>query len=172
MTDLLAFSRDPVPVTLCGETFWLPWKPAAGWLLKVDHLDLLASLLATQEDRDRMAELTLFEPTGREQLRAESYRILGEQTGRKWWESVRLLGTSGSPEILGSLTLSSVDPWSVSVGQWCAAVYALCTRNQDQQGRLRFDFSLSIPPEGFEDEWDDGSDSPEETASAVAKLMG
>lgn len=119
-----------------------------------------------------MAMLIMQDRQAWDEMQAESRRILAEQTGRKWWEAGRLLATSEAPEVLGRMTLSGIDPWTVSVGQWCAAVYALCTQHQDQQGRLKFDFSLSIPPRGFEDEWDDGSDDSDQIEAAVARMMG
>lgn len=172
MTEFLALSRSPVPVTLCGETFYLPWRPAAEWAMVMDRYTMMAVLLAEQRDRDRIAELMLEQAGGWAEIEAESYRLIAEQTGRRWWEGLRLISTSNSTEGLGHLTLAGVDPWKVSLGQWCAATYALYTKNLDRQGRLRFDFSLSIPPEGFEDEWDDGSDDVEEIAAAVAGMMG
>jgi hypothetical protein len=172
-SDFAALSRDPFPVTLAGQTFLIPWRPAAEWAACLRRTELLAVLLAEEGDRDEMAQLALVSGETAQELTRESFRIIGEQTGRSmWWEGARLLATSGSPDILGRLTLAGVDPWRVSVGQWCAATYALCTQNADDKGRLRFDFSLSIPPQGFEDEWDDGGDDAEEISAAVAGMMG
>lgn len=170
--ELAALSRDPVPVNICGYEFLLPWQPAAVWAQLLDQTSVLAVRLADEEDRDRMAEAVLETPGGIDALHSESLRLLMEQTGRRWWEGARLLATSVAPDILGRLTLAGVDPWTVSVGQWCAATYALCTKDADEKGRLRFDFSLSIPPEGFEDEWDDGADDAEQIAASVAGMMG
>lgn len=172
MTDPSLLSRRPLPVTLAGETFLLPWRPAAEWADCLNRYTLLSVNLAEPKTRNRMAALLLDVPGTGEEIQRESYRLLSEQTGRKWWEALRLLANANSPEALGHLTLEGVDPWSVSVGQWCAATYVLYTRNQDMQGRLKFDFTLSIPPEGFDDEWDDGADDVEAIAAAVAGLMG
>jgi hypothetical protein len=171
-SDFAALSRAPLTVSVGGHTFTLPWQPAAEWALNLERLPVLVSRLAPQDVRDEMAQLLMTDPSAMDGLRAESYRILAEQTGRKWWEGGRLLATSGAPDILGRLTLAGVDPWSVSVGQWCAATYALCVKGADDKGRMKFDFSLSIPPEGFEDEWDDGADDAEQIAAAVSGLMG
>jgi hypothetical protein len=172
-SDFAALSREPVPVTLGGRRFLIPWRPAARWALLLKRPDLLAVRLAEPDDRDEMAQLALSSPDYVREVMSESLRILGEQSGRQfWWEGGRLIATSGAPDILGRLTLAGVDPWVVSVGQWCAATYALCTKDADDKGRLKFDFSLSIPPEGFEDQWDDGSDDPVQIAAAVERLMG
>ena len=82
------------------------------------------------------------------------------------------MSTSAGPDVLGRLVLANVDPWARSLGEWCAATYALCVKGCDEKGRMRFDFSLSVPPPGYEDEWDDGGDDPEAVQAAVAKMMG
>lgn len=169
-SESAALSRSPLPVNLGGHIVSLPWRPAAVWA--TSNLAVLAAQLAEPADRDRIAEWLLKEPDVAEAIQQESLRILGQQTGRKWWEGARLLATSTGPEILGHLTLAGVDPWAVSVGQWCAATYALCTKDANERGRLRFDFSLSIPPRGYEDEWDDGADDAGQIAAAVAGMMG
>lgn len=172
-SEFSALSRDPFPVTLAGVTFLIPWRPAAEWALLSQRMDLLAVRLADPADRDEMAQLAIASRDTAEEVTRESFRILGEQTGQSfWWAGARLIATSGSPETLGRLTLAGVDPWRVSVGQWCSATYALCTQNADEKSRLRFDFQLSIPPQGFEDEWDDDGDDADQIAAAVAGMMG
>lgn len=164
--------RDPLVVTVCGTRFFLPYQPAAVWTAAMACPEALASVLAGPEDRDRMADLVMDHPNGLADLKRESLRLLGDVTGRKWWEAARLLNTSVSPETLGRLVLAGVDAWSRSAGEWVAAVYALHVKGQDEKGRLRFDFSLSIPPADYEDEWDDGAVDPEATMAALAQMTG
>ena len=164
--------RDPLTVTVAGVRFLLPYRPAAVWTTAMACPEALASLLAEPADRDRMADLVLEHARGREDLKRESLRLLSEVTGRKWWEAARLLNTSVSPETLGRLVLSGVDAWSRSAGEWCAAVDALHVKGQDEKGRLRFDFSLSIPPPDYEDEWDDDGVDPEAAMAAIAQMTG
>lgn len=170
-SDFAALLRDPVTVTVAGTRILLPHQPAAVWAKGLERVGQLAASLAVPEDRERIAELILDHPEAVADLRSESLRILGEMSGRKWWEAGRLISTSVSPEVLGRLVLAGVDPWGRSVGEWCAAVYALCVKGQDEKGRIRFDFSLSIPPPDHEDEWDDGED-PEAVAAALAQMTG
>ena len=171
-SDFAAFSRAPLQVVIGGRQIFLPWRPAAEWALNLERLSILAARFAEPADRDWIAGRMVDDPEVGVQVRAESFRLLAEETGRKWWESGRLLATSGAPDVLGRLTLAGIDPWRVSLGQWCAATYVVCTEHADQKGRLKFDFSLAVPPPGFEDEWDDGADDEAEIAAAVAGLMG
>lgn len=171
-SEFAALLRRPLTVTVADTPFVLPWRPAAVWAEGVERLSLLAWTLAEPEDRERLADLVAEHPAAAADLKGESLRLLGEAAGRRWWEAQALLYTSAGPDLLGRLVLAGVDPWTRSVGEWCAATYALCVKGQDEKGRLRFDFQLSIPPAGYEDEWDDGGDDAADTEAAVMAMMG
>lgn len=170
-SEYALLSRGPLTVTVAGVRADIPYRPAAIWAGRLDKIHVLASVLADESGQESLADAVLTRAGAGTQLREESLRILSQATGRKWWEAGRLLATSLSPEVLGRLVLAGVDPWNRSVGEWCAAVYALCVKGQDEKGRLRFDFSLSIPPIGYEDEWDDGDD-PAVVADQLARMLG
>lgn len=99
--------------------------------------------------------------------------VIETVTGRRWWEGHRLLAMSVQPEALGHLTLAGVDPWQRSAYEWCAATYALYTQHADEKERLRFDFQLSVPPKGYEDQWGiEAGDDPEAVQTVVSGWMG
>jgi hypothetical protein len=169
--DRSPFSRKPLTVTVAGVRAEIPYRPAAVWVEELGRLSVLAAVLAEDSAREALADALLAHPGASARLHEESLRILAEATGMKWWEAGRLMATSAGGEVLGRLVLAGVDPWNRSVGEWCAAVYALCVKGQDEKGRLRFEFSLSLPPPGYEDEWDDGQD-PEVVAGQLAQMLG
>lgn len=171
-SDFAPLLRDPLIITVAGTKVLIPYRPAAVWAKGLERLGQLAAVLADDDGRELLVDLIIANPSATRELTDESLRILGEASGRKWWEAGRLMSTSVSIEVLGRMVLSGVDPWNRSVGEWCAAVYALCVKGQDEKGRLRFDFSLSLPPPGYEDEWDDGIDDPEAVAQSLAKMTG
>lgn len=171
-SDFAVFLRQPLTITVAGTRFRVPYRPAGDWAAALNRIHLLAALLAEERDRESITDLVLDHPQAVDDLRRESLRILSEATGRKWWEAARLLSTSAQSEVLGRLVLSGVDPWGRSIGEWCAATYALCAKGQDEKGRLRLDFSLSIPPAEFEDEWDDGDVDPNAVMASLAGLNG
>lgn len=171
-SDFAALSRDPLTVEVSGVRVEIPFRPAGAWAVAMDHPGWLALLLADRDGQEIMADLLVDYPDARVDVRRESLRILSESTGRKWWEAARLIVTSASPEVLGRMVLAGVDPWSRSIGEWCAAAYTVCTKGHDDKGRLKFDFRLSIPPRGYEDEWDDEGDDPEVTMKAVRAISG
>lgn len=166
------FLRAPLTVTVAGVTVTLPWRPAAEWVAHLDKLHVLAARLADAQGRDTLAQLVAERSGAAEQLKNESLRILEQVTGRKWWEGGRLLATSADTEILGRLVLAGVDPWQRSVGEWAAAVYALCLKDQDQKGRDKFVFTLSLPPPGYEEQWDDGLPAFGELKAQYAQALG
>ena len=170
--DFAAFTREPLRITVAGTQLWVPYRPAGAWAAALNQIHILAALLATQEQREVLGDLVLSHPQAVDDLKRESRRILGDASGRKWWEAARLLGASSGTEVLGRLVLAGVDPWNRSLGEWCAATYALCVKGQDDKGRLKFDFSLSIPPAAFEDEWDDDGDDPDAIMASLAGLTG
>lgn len=164
-------SRRPLTVTVADVRAEIPYRPAAVWVEELSQLHVLAAVLADGPAREALADAVLAYPGAATRLREESLRILGEAAGMKWWEAGRLLSTSAGGEVLGRLVLAGVDPWTRTVGEWCAAVYALCVKGQDEKGRIRFEFMLSLPPPGYEDEWDDGQD-PEVVAGQLAQVLG
>ena len=171
-SDFTVLARAPFHVVIAGERIQVPYRPAGAWAVAMEHPGWLAALLPDESGRERIAELVIADARASADVRAESLRILAENSGRRWWEAGRLLATSASPEVLGRLVLAGADPWSRSLGEWCAAVYALCVKGQDEKGRVKFDFQLSMPPRGYEDEWDDDGDDPVATMAAVQGLMG
>lgn len=170
-SEYSVLSRRPLTVTVADVRAEIPYRPAAVWVENLDRLNVLAAVLATPEHREVLADAVLAYPGAAARLREESLRILAEATGMKWWEAGRLISTSVGAEVLGRLVLAGADPWNRSIGEWTAAVFALCVKGQDEKGRMRFEFSLSLPPPGYEDEWDDGED-PDVVAGQLAQMLG
>ncbi|MGW8357405.1 hypothetical protein [Streptomyces wedmorensis] len=125
-------------------------------------------------DRDAVGRMVLDGSVTHDNVVDAAHAVLETVTGRRWWAGQTLLDLSVQPEALGHLTLAGVDPWQRSAYEWCAATYALYTRNADEKGRLQFDFQLAIPPKGYEDAWgmDEDGDDPEAVEKAMAGWMG
>lgn len=167
-SDLL--SRAPVGVTVAGAHIALAWAPAAVWMRGLDSRRTIVTELATPEQREVLADLILEHEGAVADLRDESRRILAEATGRRWWEAAKLVNTARSGEALGRMVLAGVDPWSRSIGEWCAAVYALAAKGRDEKARLKLDFELALPPPGEEDAWDDDGDDAAATMDVVNQI--
>lgn len=171
MRSASPLSRGPVPVEIGGRTLMLAWRPAAEWTTVQTEMDVLRFL--TDEDRSVVGRMILDGIVRSDNVVSCVHQVLEAVTGRRWWEGHRLLTMSVQPDALGHLTLAGVDPWQRSAYEWCAATYALYTRHADEKERLRFDFQLSIPPRGYEDDWlTDGGDDPEAVEKALTGWMG
>jgi hypothetical protein len=171
MPDVLApLARGPVPIQIGGQAFALAWRPAAEWTTVRTEMDVIR--LLPEEDQDLLGRMILDGVVDLRSLTDAAHTVLETVTGRRWWEGIRLLMMSVQPETLGHLALAGVDPWQRSAYEWCAATYALHTRNADEKNRMRFDFQLSIPPPGYEDAWDTDGDDPEAVQTALAAWMG
>ena len=171
MRSTSPLSRGPVPVEIGGRTLMLAWRPAAEWITVQTEMDVLRFL--ADEDRSLVGRMILDGLVRADNVVRAIHKVLEAVTGRRWWEGQLLLNMSIQPEALGHLTLAGVDPWQRSAYEWCAATYALYTRHADEKARLRFDFQLSIPPRGYEDEWDaEGGDDSAGVEKAMAGWMG
>ena len=68
------------------------------------------------------------------------------------------------------MVLAGVDPWSLTVGQWCAAIYTLYTRDRKPDDVFKFDVLVNAAPAGEVDEW--GDDDYETMVQAARSLPG
>lgn len=152
-------SRTPAALNVAGVQVVVPFAPAATWLEALSAPHVLAFTLADQDSKRKLIDALTTVPGAAEALESQSYALLRSATGRaRWWESVRLANTAATPDVLGRLVLAGVDPHTRTIGEWCAAMYTLATQNADETGLIKFEMTLAFPPDGFEDEWDDGED--------------
>ena len=164
-------SRTPQRIAVAGIRLTIPYAPAAAWLDSLRQPFTVALSMADSPSRDRLLDAMIERGGLTVPLRTASLDLLRRMSGWDfWWETVRLAGL-GAGDLLGELTLRGVDPWNVSLGQWCSATYTACIRDAKQEDRFRFDAQLSFPPAGYEDEWDDGVDL-DATEAAMAGIPG
>lgn len=169
--DLSPLARGPVPIEIGSRAFDLAWRPAAEWTTVQSEMDVVQFL--AEEDRVAVGRMVMDGVVRFDNVVRAVHGVLEIVTGRRWWEGHRLLGWSVQPDVLGHLTLAGVDPWQRSAYEWCAATYTLYTKNADEKERLKFDFQLSLPPKGYEDDWgNDGGDDPEAVQKALTGWMG
>jgi len=164
-------SRTPVNLAVAGVRVEVPYAPAGAWMVELRQPFTVALTMSDTASQDRLLDAMVERGGVAGPLRTASLDLLRQVSGRPfWWETLRLAGL-GAGDLLGEMTLRGVDPWSVSLGQWCSAVYAACTRNAKLEDVLKFDAQLGFPPPGYEDEWDDGVDL-DATEAAMANFAG
>lgn len=154
---LRSLLRAPAELRVGERTLTVPWAPASVWLDVIDR-DPRTCALALAEGAQDIVMGMAFGDVQLAEVERATHTVLEQQTGHKWWVALKLAYTSASPEMLGELTLSNVDPDRVSLGQWCAAVYRVLVRDLDKKQRIKLDFELELPPAGYEEAWDDGND--------------
>lgn len=148
--------RDPAHVSVGGVSLVVPWAPASVWIRAIARGQDGIALDLAEEGRSDALRALAAGTLSLIDVAKMSHELLAAETGFKWFAAVRLIVTAAGGDVLGEMTLSGVDPERVSVGQWTAAAYRVLTKGRDEKQRLRFDFDLELPPEGYEDEWDDG----------------
>jgi|SRR5512134_2131278 hypothetical protein len=154
---LRALSRSPARARVGAYELNLPWQPAVEWIEILRHgPDMLAVALCDDPDGCALDLATGALPFSA--VQSASHTLLEAECGKRWWVALKLAYTSATPAVLGELTLCGVDPSRVGFGQWCAAVYRILTRNADAKERMKTDFELELPPDGYESAWDDGND--------------
>lgn len=154
MSDpLVSLRSGPVRVENRNTVRFFRNAPVREWM-DLDALRTAALSFALEDRRDMVRAVASGRMSG-EELAGWSHKLVETLTGWKWWEASTLLVTSGSRGVLGRLTLAGVDPDRVTIGPWCAAVWAVLTEHLDAKGVQRLETELSLPPEGYEDAWDD-----------------
>lgn len=162
MADRSPFSQDHIVVPLAGELVSVPHRNAAEWVNAL-HARLgpggMLLGLVRENTREAIREDLVVGDLEADQLIEASHKLIETATDWKWWEAVRLLAVSADTQVLGRTVVKGMDPWELTVAQWCAGVYMLCTEHADEKGRMKFDAQLSTPPAGVEDDdsWGDMS---------------
>lgn len=161
MTDHLkaSISRGSLDVEAFGRRYRVPYHSAAEWMTALSEPEFITSVfpgLLREQDSERVADMLMDGRAEVRGLKAPAFDLISRASGFRWWEAVTLVGMAdGSPNVMGELTLSGVDPESIPFGRWCAAVYTLATRNLDEKERTKWLARFNAPPPG-EEESDEG----------------
>jgi hypothetical protein len=171
------FSRSPLPFTLGGRLYEVPYRSAADWLevLEVTPVDGLFLAALDSEQRWRVQDAMLDGEVRVRDLSPASYSLLAQITGYgRWWIGYRLAVAAFSPTLLGQLTLAGVRPQDVTLVQWCAATYAILTRHASAEDRFKLDAQLDVPLAGNDpgEAWDDMGMSAEDLEAMARELPG
>lgn len=172
-----AFRTQPFPVTVRGVEFQFPSVPASQWLDAFSHPTFHLIVFRMMDAEQTGVFLDALD-SGR--LDVEDYEKLAnaaltEASGRPWWETWKLMSAVVNQEsggrLLGTLVLEGVDASSITLAAWCAAVWALLTRNADTAQLMKLEMQISMPPPGVEDdEWD--NDDFDAVAARMRSIPG
>lgn len=143
-----------VSVVCCQREWALHLDTAYQWLGAVGFdLDDLSGVFPGaigDDDVDTMHHLSLSHPDIERRWLNAARVALGRGAGRDWWWSLNLIRKSlqGWQYINGKLLLSGVHATNVPLPDWLDACYMLLWSGCDEQGRMKLDLELSMPPAG------------------------
>lgn len=164
---LAALRANPIRIERDKTVRYFRNAPVREWI-ELGSLRTAALSFGYAKNRRELALGVASGAVSGEELAGWSHALVEEVTGWRWWEASTLLVTSGGRSVLGRLTLAGVDPDRTPLGPWCAAVWAVLTEHADAKQIQRLETELSLPPEGYEDAWDDD----EQYAAAMLAQAG
>lgn len=175
MSDRSPFSDAPIVVHVGEQPVEIPHRNAAEWINAVHAANgpgALVVFLARENTSEIVKDELAAGLITLEEIQEASLDLIREAVPYQWWKTVRLMFLSGRPEVLGRTVMHGMDPWELGISQWCAGVYALCTENSDDRGRLKFDASLESRPAGVEDDDVRGDESFDALVNQARNMPG
>lgn len=165
-----AFRTGPFEIELNGHRLVFPHLTADRWTTAMFSGDLSVVQLMTPEQFDLLLDLIEDESLSVEDVHRVARKAVAEAAGRPWWEAERLVASVFEPtgRILGNLMLSGVRPETMTLAAWCAAVWALITRNADGTDLMKAEMQLSVPPA----EADEDDLAQDDFEAAVRRAQG
>lgn len=138
----------------------LPYRSAAQWApaLVTGRMHQMVAWGLPEEAVERLLLSLVDGRLSERDIRDAAFSLIEKASGWEWWAAVRLVYYSEDASVLGRLVLAGVRPHEVSLAEWCAAVYAIFTKDAKHEDQFKFDALLHAPPPGYEDAWDDGTD--------------
>lgn len=154
---------QPYPVTVGGVQYTVRAMDAARWIIALTgdlHSSVLPGFLRAAERADLVQRSMVGEvPSGAVWDAARD--VIEVASGRRWWQAMYLVGYAehNGGALYGRLLLAGVSPRGMPFAAWCAAMFAMITKDMDETQRAKFDASFMMPPDGDVsqvDDWDTG----------------
>ena len=165
MADLAsaAFDRHGFEVTAGRFRIGVPFVSADRWALALcrqPHRSSVIALLPPESQR-RVDEWIMSGRMDTATLDKLIYGMISGAGGRPWYQTRMLVHTAMGSDgrILGMLLLRGVRAQDLSLAEYCAAIWAVCTENAGPMDLMKMEAQLSVPPPGVApDEFDEIED--------------
>lgn len=145
---LAALGVWPVDVVVGDRVFRLDPQPASFWIVHLLEDDLFG-LLNLLTDSQELDQALLGGTITSADCAKAAKEAIALSSGMLWWSALRLVATARqSLQVAGELVLAGVDPARISLGAYCAAVYAILVRNADDKQVKRIISRIEATPEG------------------------
>lgn len=161
MADRSPYSREPYALRAGSVTLAIAYRPAGAWVPPLASGQVLEVLTGFCEPKGLglLTQELACQRVSLDDVKNAALKLVCEASGwRRWWEAVRLCTLSESRDGIGHLALAGLNPWNMSLAQWCCATYVVYTQHLKPEDQFKFDAQLATPPPGIVDTWDDGSD--------------
>jgi hypothetical protein len=158
-----AYRSLPFRVTSGSLSVEFPAVPASQWLSILTgeggRRGVLQLLPAGQMDA-LLDALSAGQATVQDVSRITQSAVT-EASGYPWWQAEMLISSVVGEDrrVLGGLVLAGVDPERITLAAYCAAVWALLTRNASEESLMKLEAQMMTPPPGVDiDELDEVED--------------
>lgn len=153
--DAFTSLRPPSVKVTCFEQAWeLPlnnayqWLGALGW--DFDTLTGIFPGSLSDDDADSMWSIAVQRDDADRRWLNAARVALGRGAGRDWWWALNLSKRclQGWPYINGILLRQGVNARLLDFPDWLDAAYTLLWERADEEGKIKLDLELSMPPAG------------------------
>lgn len=151
---LASLGIEDIYVTIGGEEYRMPGRPAADWLrmmLSGEYSLIMPAWLDEQDASDVLARLMNDEfPIA--EMDQVVYDVISVAAGRPWWWAMQLIMYASSDihhwsRINGRLVLAGIKVGKISLAAWVDAVYALHVENMEPGEEYdKFKAAIDTPP--------------------------
>lgn len=167
--NVLHSTRPQQVVVTCFKHPWqLHLATASDWLGAIAwDYDTLAGVFPgaiADSEVDHMWRLGMENADAFDRWRTAARVAVARGSGRDWWWTVNLTRRvmQSWPHFNGMLLLQQVDAETLRFPLWLDAAYMLLWERTDEEGRMKLDMELSLPPLGV---------SPSQAPAAAQQMM-
>jgi hypothetical protein len=141
-------------ITLAGEEYLLPDRPAADWLsclIGNGFREIIPGWMSP-EDESRILNLLFDDKISPKEIDDATYDAMSVAAGRDWWWAMKLITYASMDvhhwsRVNGRLILAGLDPRQISLAAWVDAVYAVHIEHMtDQDEYTKFKADIDMPP--------------------------
>jgi hypothetical protein len=178
MADLAsaAFDRHGYEVTAGPFRVAVPFVSADRWALALCRQPHRSSVLALlpDESQRRVDEWIMSGRLDTATLDKLVYGMIAGAGGRPWYQARMLVHTAMGSDgrLLGMLLLRGVRAQELSLAEFCAAIWAVCTENASPMDLMKMEAQLSVPPVGVAPEGFDEIDDFQAMAERMRSMPG
>jgi hypothetical protein len=143
----------PVEFQIGEDWFQIDARPAVDWLVPIvdqDWLGIVPGLVAVDPSGNDIDDLVDTGVISTTDLINAARDAVATSSGMTWWSAFRLARIPiVDLDMSGALVIARVDPTTISLGAYLAAVYRILMTERDKGQRAKLDMELEKVPKGI-----------------------